>query len=301
MNYGKTREILADVERVMAKLDGNVPNFRTAEAGEGEERGPRTLYDEIELSRGRGMNPRQSVTESRYFRVKGFKNGNAHLWFTRHDLVGKANKLLAEYYGDVIPDGVDRGGKGEGIKTKAGLPSKNLQYYFTPEKAAAHFLRNFGCEAGARVLEPSAGTGHLVRPLLAAGACVDAIEIDAERCAILRLERSPRLRVMQGNFLTTHPQPIYSAVVMNPPFYGTHWMEHVRHAFDFLKPGGTLHAILPASAEDGETAKHEEFRKWAQNQCSRWDRFWFREMPLESFAEAGTRISTVHFELRKGS
>lgn len=287
MSYDrKARETIADVERVMAKLDGESPDA----AG---------LYQAVEESRGRGMNPRQSVTESRYFRLKGFKNGNAHLWFTRDDLVEKANKMLAEYYGQVIPDAVDRGGAGAGIKTKSGLPSKDLQFYFTPEKAAAHFLRNFSCEQGARILEPSAGTGHLVRPLLAAGACVDAIEIDAGRCALLRLERHPRLRVIQGNFLTTHPQPIYSAVVMNPPFYGTHWMEHVMHAFDFLRPGGTLHAILPASAEDGETAKHEEFRAWAQKQCDRYDRFWFREMPMDSFAEAGTRINTVSFELRK--
>lgn len=289
MNYGKKRETIADVERVLAKLDGQAPDATG-------------LYRAVEDSRGRGMNPRQSVTESRYFRLKGFKNGNAHLWFTRDDLVEKANKMLAEYYGEVIPDAVDRGGsRGETIKTKAGLPSKDLQFYFTPEKAAAHFLRNFGCEPGARVLEPSAGTGHLVRPLLAAGAQVDAIEIDAGRCALLRLERHPRLRVIQGNFLTTHPQPVYSAVVMNPPFYGTHWMEHVTHAWEFLKPGGTLYAILPASAEDGETAKHEAFRAWAQKQCSRWDRVWFREMPLESFAEAGTRISTVSLELRKAT
>ena len=32
------------------------------------------------------------------------------------------------------------------------------------------------------------------------------------------------------------------------PLYGRHYAKHVRHALKFLKPGGTLTAILPATA-----------------------------------------------------
>ncbi|MEL7174842.1 MAG: adenine methyltransferase, partial [Pseudomonadota bacterium] len=93
------------------------------------------------------------------------------------------------------------------------------------------------------------------------------------------------------------PAAIYDAVLMNPPFCGTHWMDHVRHAFAFLKPGGRLRAILPASAEVAETKKHLAFRRWAEQHARRWGWQW-RRMPAESFASVGTRINTVVLELR---
>lgn len=286
IDYGHRRDMIVDVERVMATLDGKAPDART-------------LLNAIEASRAGGFNPRQSTTDSVYFRVKGFMNGNAHLWFTRDDLVEKANKLLAEYYGELIPDAHGKDTTSESLKSKTNLPSKDLAYYFTPKKAADDMFHWTHPGEGARVLEPSAGTGHLVRPLLGFGCKVDALEIHPERVAALKLIQHPNLRVQQANFLNTVPNPIYDWVVMNPPFSGTHWMEHVVHAFEFLKPGGRLMSILPATAEDGDSAKHEKFRKWAELNAEKWGRLW-RDLPQESFAEAGTRINTVILTLQKG-
>lgn len=41
--------------------------------------------------------------ETEYFKVRFFKNGSARLSFMRSDLVEKANRMIAEYYGAVIP------------------------------------------------------------------------------------------------------------------------------------------------------------------------------------------------------
>jgi len=38
--------------------------------------------------------------ENEYFKMKGFKNGNMHLWFKRHDLLEKVNEQVAIYYGE---------------------------------------------------------------------------------------------------------------------------------------------------------------------------------------------------------
>lgn len=38
--------------------------------------------------------------ENEYFKVKAFKNGNAHLWFKRDDLVDQINDIIQEYYGE---------------------------------------------------------------------------------------------------------------------------------------------------------------------------------------------------------
>jgi len=282
IRYGsKTKDTIADIERVLAVLDGKEPN-----AG--------ALFEEVSKSR-KGWGRQQGVCETEYLRIKTYKNGNAHLWFTRDDLVQKANLVLAEYYGEVLPDGVP--GKEETIKTKSGLPAKDLSFYPTPEPVVKALFHDLYYPNGCRVLEPSAGTGALALEAVCKGWEVDAIEIDAARVQQLSLIRG--VQVFPGNFLQMAPRPEYDLVVMNPPFYGTHWMEHVIHAWDWLKPGGKLRTVLPATAELGETSKHKAFREWAEKHTA-WGRpLYFHSLPAESFSSSGTRINTVILELHK--
>ena len=284
-NIGAT---LADVQRVFAVLDG--------------ERRPETSRLERAISEDRsggGLNPRQSITETPYFRVKGYKNGNAHLWFKRDDLVEKANKVLADYYGEVLPDGVP-GDVSEHDLVRTRALSKDLAFYPTPAAVVERMLRDVYLDAKSTVLEPSAGSGNIVHALLAKGAMVDAVEVHPDRVAALGAIRSTRLRVMPANFLQVQPRAAYTHVIMNPPFYGTHWMEHVQHAYDFLAPCGTLVAVVPVSAEFGETKKHEAFRQWAEARRYRWGSNLFVDLPAESFADAGTRVNTLLLTLHRG-
>ena len=106
------------------------------------------------------------------------------------------------------------------------------------------------------------------------------------------------IKLTARNFLEMQPTATFDFVVMNPPFYGTHYMDHVKHAFEFLAPGGMLRAILPASAEVNESKKHTAFRAWAMKHN---DLGWagpFRDLPAESFRESGTMIQTVVLHLR---
>jgi hypothetical protein len=283
VNYhSRMNETIMDIERVMAVLDG-------------KEADPGALMRKInDERRNLGFGTKQSVTETEYFRVRCYKNGNAHLWFLRDDLVEKANLLLAEYYGEVLPDAQTADDTPD-IRSKAGLPSKDLAFYPTPDSVVDIVLRDARYSIGShsKVLEPSAGNGNMVGKLLDTGASVDAVEIHAGRAAEIR-RRFSKANVMEGNFLTMPANPVYDYVVMNPPFYGTHWMEHVTHAFDFLKPGGRLIAILPVTAQVGETRKHETFREWASKHSMR-----FSDLPEGSFVESGTRINTVYLTLRK--
>ena len=288
VNYGYKKDVLMDIERVFAVLDGQAPN-------------PGLIFKKLDSDRV-GWNPQQSETDTEFFKIRGFKNGNAHLWMQRDDLVVKVNKLLAEYYGEVIPDGVPKSGmQPEDLKSKAGLPSKDLAYYFTPDASADAALENFWIEPGAKVLEPSAGTGHLVRAILRkqANCEITAIEFDAGRAASCKATVPGGVKVACANFLKVKAVPVFDHVVMNPPFYGTHWMEHIMHAWDFLKPDGTLLAILPVSAEVGDTQKHEAFRAFVEKNKERWGGNSFNDMPDEAFAEAGTRIHTVKLKMRK--
>lgn len=279
--YTKARATIRDVERVLAVLDGQAPD-------------PGELEAAVDASR-EGWGPRQGYVETRYLRIRTFKNGNAHLWFTRDDLVEKANLVLADYYGEVLPDAVPADVE---VRTTSGLPSRDLAFYRSPPAVVQELLAHVHMPAGARALEPSAGDGAIVRGLLDHGVQVDAVEIDPGRVQALGQTGA---RVLPGNFLRMPARAEYDVIAMNPPFCGTHWMEHVVHAYDFLAPGGTLRAVLPATAEVGQSAKHKRFRAWATERSPRWarDEPRFYDLPPESFASSGTRIQTVILELCK--
>jgi 16S rRNA G1207 methylase RsmC len=107
-------------------------------------------------------------------------------------------------------------------------------------------------------------------------------EYHPARAAAAKAKSHP---VICGNFLESHPVPDYDVVVMNPPFYGRHYVKHVRHALKFLKPGGTLVAILPATAH----YDHQELQ-------GHW-----KDLPVASFAEAGTNVPTGLLRIRSAS
>jgi hypothetical protein len=80
---GNTRDCILDIERVFAALCDD------------EEKSP-SIIDIIHHER-RSYGAHQSEHEGRFFRLKAFKNGNAHLWFSDDKLLKKVNRLLAEY------------------------------------------------------------------------------------------------------------------------------------------------------------------------------------------------------------
>lgn len=289
-NHGGTWDVIADIERVMAVLDNQPPNRRALEAAVGEDR--------------KGMHgAQQSSTEATYFKLNAFKNGNAHLWFTRDDLVEKANKILADYYGEVLPDAYDEGDD-ENLFTGTAV-SKDLQFFRSGQPVVDRLFQDLHIaqDGTTTVLEPSAGDGAISDRAAALGASVRAIEFDQNRFDILdaksRRHKGSTYMAEKANFLKVRPIGTFDYVLMNPPFYGTHWMDHVKHAFKFLKAGGKLRAVVPASAQVNETKKHDAFRKWAKQYS---DYSWngcFEELPEGSFAESGTNIQTVIIHLRK--
>lgn len=281
---GYRRETIIDVERVMAKLDGKLPQGSA-------------FIEAIDRDRP-GYGPRQSEHVSDYFKVRGFQNGNAHLWFTRDDLVDKANKILADYYGEVLPDAVMRGEDAAEFVKRTNLPAKDLQFFYSPKPVVESLLDKLCLEEGSNILEPSAGEGHIVRGLKDAGYNVTAIEIMPDRVRKLRELEDDQCDVYARNFLDLDAIESFDAAVLNPPYYKIHWAEHVRHAWDFIRPGGQLVAVLPVTAEIGESKAHQSFRRWAEKVNSGWGGLW-SDLPEESFLECGTRVNTVILSMKK--
>lgn len=217
--------------------------------------------------------PEKRTIPARGVWLKRFSNGNGHLFFGP-DALTAINIALAEYYGEVLPDCPSERPE----KQRAGTAvSKDLQYYPTPAAIVKTIIGGLYNVKGQRVLEPSCGCGRFMDALRASGADVVGCEVDPVRAAMCEAKGH---RVMRMNFLETVPTPDFDRVVMNPPFYGRHYAKHVRHALKFLKPGGTLTAILPI------TARHDHGQLDDLN--PRWS-----DLPVGSFSESGTNINTT--------
>lgn len=109
----------------------------------------------------------------------------------------------------------------------------------TPYAVAIDLVELADIEPGHSVLEPSAGTG----------AILDAIKATVPSAIVEAVEYNQALAQALGarcaDFLALTPQELgtFDRIVMNPPFGGAADIKHIRHALNFLKPGGRLVAI----------------------------------------------------------
>jgi 2-polyprenyl-3-methyl-5-hydroxy-6-metoxy-1,4-benzoquinol methylase len=205
--------------------------------------------------------------------LKRFKNGNGHLFFDELTLVD-INKALSEYYGDVLPDVQTR----ESNSRNTNL-SKDLQYYPTPSVVVDCMLDDIYFRPTDKVLEPSCGCGRIMDKVREKGADVYGIEVDYNRATEARIKGH---KVQVANFLETVPEAKYDYVIMNPPFYGKHYALHVEHALKFLKEGGKLKAVLPATARYDHGLLNG----------------WWTDLPVGSFKKSGTNINTTILTIR---
>lgn len=81
---------------------------------------------------------------------------------------------------------------------------------------------------------------------------------------------------------------------MNPPFDRERDIDHVTHAYKFLRPGGVLVAIMSAGTEWRSTAKSRAFREWAGGLGAE-----LQDLPEGSFRECGTNVNTCMVRIKK--
>lgn len=283
--YG--RDKLRDIVNALAAYRGQPlmehPEFRLID--EAHKKGEDAVLDGRPAPVYRDGKDELEPMPNRGIWIRAFGNGNAHVFFSP-DTMRDINMALAEFYGEVLPDAEEKD-----AKPRAGTAvSKDLQFYWSPpdvidralEFAGVYNLKEWrhNPPEPSRILEPSCGDGRIMDAIRARGHRVFGIEYHAGRAAEARAKG---LNVLTANFLEQPAQAEFDIVVMNPPFYGRHYVKHVRHALEFLEPGGTLVSILPATAH----YDHGEFEgEW-------------RDLPVASFAEAGTNVPTGMLKLRR--
>lgn len=128
---------------------------------------------------------------------------------------------------------------------------------FTPAELAKELVVLACIDENSRVLEPEAGIGNIADAAKEITEKVDCIERMYEFREILKLKKH---NVISDDLMETESQPVYDAVIMNPPF--SEECEHIQKAFDFVRPGGSLVAVCSNCIEWKSTRKYEQFRDW---------------------------------------
>lgn len=128
---------------------------------------------------------------------------------------------------------------------------------FTPEALAKEVVALSGIDSDSRVLEPEAGIGSIADEAKEITEHVDCIERMYDFQEILKLKKHS---VISDDLLETESNPVYDAVLMNPPF--SEECEHIQKAFEFVRPGGSLVAVCSPAIQWKETRKYTQFRDW---------------------------------------
>lgn len=161
------------------------------------------------------------------------------------------------------------------------------QLFQTPEGLAEKLVELAEPAPGLSWLEPSAGLGRILRPILETRpGSVTAVEISTELAAEL-YRNFESVTLIQGDFMAREEFKFFDRVSMNPPFHMREDIRHISKAYSLLAPGGVLTGICMNS-------KHREEKIRGEFPCDYWER-----MQAGTFKEAGTKVETVLFRLRK--
>lgn len=296
--YGeRQRNRLLDVERVFLLLDGK--KIGGAYAGIVGQIDAERKRD-VEEGRASSWRPFESIHENEYFRIRIYANGNLHVWMLRRDLVQRVNEELAKYYSTSVGwgryDDDSESADPEKYSSRAlSRPlARNFGEFDSPKDVVDRLVdetQHWLLGDYLAVLEPSAGVGNIAERFSAHA--VDVVEIQPERCEYLRGSGKYR-RVINKDFLSLTPHPSYDLIPMNPPFDQLRDIDHVLHAYEFLKSGGRLVSVMSASARYSSKAKAQTFVRWVKSVKGR-----FEDLPAGSFKEAGTYVNACLVTLNK--
>lgn len=184
-------------------------------------------------------------------------------------------------------------------KTSKNKAREGIDYYPTPEPIGYKMVEFADIKSGDSVLEPSAGHGAIARFFPEDTKNV-AIEPSSELANTIRLRFNKNGRVIESTFENYDVHNKFNEIVMNPP-YGTAAktaMEHLEKAFNHLRDGGRIVALLPAGNSMGK--RLDKWLNGVPNAKTKAEREGEKravimkkiELPSVTFERAGTKVVT---------
>lgn len=163
------------------------------------------------------------------------------------------------------------------------------QLFPTPDHLAERMAQLAEIEAGQSVLEPSAGTGQLLKAVQALGfngaVKLHACELNLKLSDTLA-HKFQGVPIYPGDFLERTAWELgapFDRIVMNPPFENGADIKHIQHALAMLKPGGRCVAICANGPRQVEKL---------QPLATSWE-----ELPAGIFAGTGVRAVLAVFDV----
>ncbi len=145
-----------------------------------------------------------------------------------------------------------------------------------------------------RILEPSAGQGAIIEAILRVRprAFVVTVELMDTNRAILK-RRIPveniYIQKTTHDFLDFAAKGYeYDVIIANPPFTKNQDIDHLRHMYDMLAPGGQMVCMTSKHWELSENKKETEFRNWLMDL----DKCEVLDVDANAFKSSGTSIAT---------
>ena len=161
------------------------------------------------------------------------------------------------------------------------------EWYATPEPVGLFMVNLAGAHSGDDILEPSAGDGAIGR-YMPSDASVTFIEPSESLASRARMNNT-NANVIVDSFESHGSNNKYDAIVMNPPFGqgGSIAIKHLVKAFEHLRDGGRVVALLPVGKMDELIVKYHEMGYFK-------DIYTVAEfaLPSSTFKNAGTGVNT---------
>lgn len=166
---------------------------------------------------------------------------------------------------------------------------KEFQYFPTPKNIAIQMIKLAEIKSGDMLLEPSAGQGAIADYFPKENSYL-LVELNEANAKVLE---DKGLDVLIGDFLNCRFEKA-DKIIMNPPFSKQQDIEHILHAYDLLKDGGTLVSIVSESPFFRENKKSVEFRGFLEDNNAE-----VIDLPEGSFKESGTMVKTRIVKINK--
>ena len=170
---------------------------------------------------------------------------------------------------------------------------KEFQFFETPAELADRLVELADIGDVDTILEPSAGQGAIVKAIHRKfpDRTVFGYEImDLNRSFLTRIERF----CLIGSDFLAECRGSFDVIVANPPFAKNQDIDHIRHMYDRLNPGGRLVSIASTHWHAANGNKEQAFRKWLAEQNA-------EILPVKAgeFKQSGTMVAASIIIIRK--
>lgn len=183
---------------------------------------------------------------------------------------------------------------------------QDFEFFPTPPELARRVVEMADLDGGQHILEPSAGTGSIMTAIDAALrgkrplGWKTAYEIIPKFATKLREHgdgSGSGWLVLNEDFLDEKAEFAevgFDRIIMNPPFSKGQDIKHVMRAWERLKPGGVLVAIMSPGWTFNQNRQSTEFRAFLESVGGETE-----EVPEGTFKDSGTMIRTMIVKLVK--